>query len=200
MLTLKKVNVLTMRQYSDIEIFKLIKEGDSDILRFLYKELRPLVRSFILKNSGTPEDVEDVLQDGIIAFYNNVNLGKFQLQKTKITTYIIQICKFIWSNQLRSSRSKTSVKLIEEHAHLHYQEPEYYETINALEKSKEVEKIFKSLGEHCQKILMLFYFENKDLKTINKIMGMTGNTSKNQKYRCMKKLRTLYGNLNLGNG
>lgn len=189
-----------MRQYSDLEILKLIKEDDSDILKFLYTELRPIVRSYVLKNSGTMDDVEDVLQDGIIAFYNNVNMGKFQIQNTKVTTYIMQICKYVWNNQLRSARNKTSVKLDEEHSELHFQQPEFYETLNVLEKNKEVERAFNNLGEQCRKLLTLFYFENKDLKTINQIMGMTGNTSKNQKYRCMKKLRTVYRNLDLSNG
>ena len=55
-----------------------------------------------------------------------------------------------------------------------------------------VEKMFQQLGEKCRQLLLLYYYEKKKMSEINSIMGFSGNTSKNEKYRCMKKLRTLY--------
>lgn len=182
-----------MEQFSQKELVEGVQRNDSRVLNHLYKTLRPQIQSYITNNGGSEQDAEDILQDGIIAFYTNVNNGRFTLQtETKVTTYINQICRFRWLENLKSARTKTSVKMEASHENLQYEEPEVFADAQHVTKVKQVESMFTSLGEKCKKLLLLFYYEKKKMSEINEIMGFAGNTSKNEKYRCMQKLRSLY--------
>lgn len=182
-----------MESFSPEQVLRGVMNNDSDVLKYLYDQMRPQIRSFIYHNGGSEQDAEDILQDGIIAFYSNVHDGKFELQSNvKITTYINQICRFRWLENRKSARTRTSVKMEESHENLQIENPTYFEEMESLEKTRKVESMFKKLGEKCKKLLLLFYYEKKKMSEINEIMGFSGNTSKNEKYRCMKKLRTLY--------
>ena len=182
-------------KYSQQEILQGVQKNDSRILAFLYQQLRPQIRSYILSNGGSEQDAEDILQDGIIAFYTNVRNGSYSLQaNAMITTYVHQICRFRWLDQLKSSRNKTSVRMEEEHTLDYGEEAEYYQSLEKVEVTSKVERMFAQLGEKCKHLLTLYYYEKKKMSEINTIMNFSGNTSKNEKYRCMKKLRTLYAN------
>lgn len=179
--------------FSSTDIIKGVKTNDSKVLEFLYNEMRPQVLNYVTNNGGNSDEAEDVLQDGIIAFYNNVIDEKYiPRDNAKVTTYLFQICKFRWLENLKSARVRTSVQMKEEHSHLQVVEPEFYEEMETVGRQKQVADMFSKLGEKCRQLLLLFYYEKKSMVEINSIMGFSGNTSKNEKYRCMKKLRTLY--------
>lgn len=182
-----------MIHLSQEQILQGVRDNQPHVLEHLYQQLRPQIQSFVQRNGGSEQDGEDLLQDGIIAFYTNVRRGSFELkQSTKVTTYINQICRFKWLDQLKSARKKSSVMMEEEHVRDYGENPEYYQNLDRMEKVKKVEQMFAELGEKCKKLLTLFYYEKKSMAEINDIMSFSGNTSKNEKYRCMKKLKTLY--------
>ena len=105
-----------MESFSQEEIVKGVRQNDSRILNHLYRKLAPQVKAYIFQNGGSEQDAEDILQDGIIAFYTNVNNGSYTLQPgAKVTTYINQICRFRWLENRKSARSRTSVQMEESH-------------------------------------------------------------------------------------
>lgn len=182
-----------MVKFSQDDIVAGVLRNDSRTLKMLYEELQPQIKSYITQNGGSEQDAEDILQDGIIAFYNNVRNGSYEKNRqVKITTYINQICRYRWLDQLKSARKKTSVRMEEIHVVDYGEGPKYFEEAERIEKVSQVEKMFAQLGEKCKKLLTLFYYEKKKMSEINQIMNFSGNTSKNEKYRCMKKLRNLY--------
>lgn len=182
--------MLTM---SPEEIIKGVKANSSQVLHHLYKAMRPQIQSFVQRNGGSEQDGEDLLQEGIIAFYTNVRRGTFEQRgETKVTTYINQICRYKWLDQIKSARNKTSVKMEEEHVRDYGEDPAYYQDLESMEQVNKVAQMFTALGDKCKQLLTLFYYEKKSMSEINQIMNFSGNTSKNEKYRCMKKLKTLY--------
>jgi len=182
-----------MLNLSQDEIIAGVLKNDSRVLNALYKELRPQIISYITRNGGSEQDAEDILQDGIIAFFSNVRKGAYQKsEKVKTTTYINQICRYRWLDHLKSARKKTSVRMEESHVVDYGEDPKYFEEAERIEKVNRVEQMFAQLGEKCKKLLTLFYYEKKKMTEINQIMNFSGNTSKNEKYRCMKKLRSLH--------
>lgn len=186
-----------MEIYSQEDIVQGVKDNDSQILKYLYEKLSPQIKSYIYQNGGSEQDAEDILQDGIIAFYTNVNNGSYTPQKgAKVTTYINQICRFRWLENRKSARTRTAVKMDDSHQSLQSESPEVYREMEQLDKVTQVEAMFRKLGEKCKKLLLLYYYEKKKMTEINSIMGFSGNTSKNEKYRCMKKLRALYASNN----
>ena len=57
---------------SDEHIVEQIKSGDEKILLHLYKEYHSLIKSFILKNGGDDNNIDDIVQETIISLWKNV--------------------------------------------------------------------------------------------------------------------------------
>jgi RNA polymerase sigma factor (sigma-70 family) len=47
------------------------------------------------------------------------------------------------------------------------------------------------LGERCQLMMKLFYFERKSFKEIAELMAMDEASARNAKYRCQEKLKKM---------
>lgn len=56
---------------------------------------------------------------------------------------------------------------------------------------EKVEQHFKNLGEPCREVLTLFYFLKKNMQQIAANFLWTEATAKNNKYRCLQRLRNL---------
>ena len=66
-----------MHDYSDYTILSELRQNRGGSINYLYEKYFPLARSFVLKNSGTYEDAEDVFQDGLIALFKKVLIEPF---------------------------------------------------------------------------------------------------------------------------
>lgn len=55
------------------KIIDSIKSGESNrALNYLYEQPLRKVRTYILRNSGTIEDANDIFQDSVVIFFNSV--------------------------------------------------------------------------------------------------------------------------------
>ena len=54
----------------DAKILDLMKNGDDDALVMIYQQNRKAIVSLVIKNNGSSDDAEDVLQDSVI-FYGS---------------------------------------------------------------------------------------------------------------------------------
>lgn len=165
-----------------------IRENDENALKELYQNNYSKIESFILNNNGTEEQAKDIFQDAFIAVWRNLQLDRFHPEnETAIDGYLYQIAKNKWMDHLRSGYHKKIVPMNET---IHQEnEQEVYEEEN--EYLIAVRKHFKDLGENCQLVLTKFYFGNEPLKKIAETMGWTEATARNNKYRCIQKLREL---------
>ena len=60
-------------KYSDEVIIDSIKKGtDREVLKYLYKEVLPKVKSYVRKNQGSSDEAFDVFQDAIVAVVRDV--------------------------------------------------------------------------------------------------------------------------------
>lgn len=170
------------------EIFDGIARKDNRTFLYLYKKYQGSILNMVRKNNGNEEDALDIFQEGLIALWTNISQGKFKVQdKAKISTYLYALCRNIWISRLRK---KQYTQPIEDNSKALSAEvedmSEYHERINKLEKD------FEKLGETCKNLLTLFYYQKASLKEIAASMDLTEKTAKNNKYRCMKKLRAIY--------
>ena len=63
-----------------IIVIDCIKKGDNDkALKYLYKDPLRKVRTYILSNSGSMEDADDVFQDAIVVLFHYVSLKVNQM-------------------------------------------------------------------------------------------------------------------------
>lgn len=179
---------------SDGELVEGIRKGDDKAFRVLYSTAFPSVKSFVLNNNGKEADAEDVLQDGMVALWDNVKQDKFILQDgVKVSSYLIKICKYRWLDRLKSADYKLSVALNPTIDN----EDSGSNVLNELISSEEIAQFegrFGKLGEKCQTILKLYYYEKKSMAEIAELLQMQPSSVKNEKYRCMEKLKTFFDN------
>ncbi|MDB9881572.1 RNA polymerase sigma factor [Bacteroidia bacterium] len=163
-------------------VLERIKQGDEQMLVHLYKEHHTMVKNFILKNSGTVDAVDDIMQDSVIAVWKNVNKPNFLLQ-AKLSTYLMAIAKNLWFKELKK---KSRFKLVDETNHLAGGSEEM--NLN-LDKALIVQLV-QDMDETCRRLLSYFYFDGLSTKVIaEKLEFANANTVKSKKYQCFKKLQ-----------
>lgn len=176
----------TTKNYN--EIVSGFKRNDEKILKNLYQNVYPKVRSYILKNNGDKEQAKDIFQEAFIACWHNIKEDKFK--KGNVSGYLITIAKNKWTDYLRSGKFKKTVNM---NSMIEFSENNDYDPgQNDLERKKSViSKALKELGVTCQKILSLYYFERMSMKQIALQFAIDDASARNKKYRCMQQLRSI---------
>lgn len=166
-----------------------IKENQPDVMQYVYTLNFPKVETLVLQNNGSSEDAKDIFQEAFIAAWRNIVMDKFEPEsETALSGYIFRIAKNKWLDHLRSVKFKTTVTVedMEKIAPVEESLPP-----DELDYLAEVEKQYKALGEPCHELLRRFYFDKQRLKEIAIVFSWTEATAKNNKYRCLEKLRNL---------
>lgn len=178
------------RRYNDEDLVDGLKKQDPAIIRFLYDNVGPMIfKLIVIQSGGSKEDAQDILQEGLLAAYINVRTGKYQPGKTALfTTYLVQICKYKWLDHSKSAYSTRTARMSDIELAESAPEPED----DVLEsRIRHLSGLISQLGEQCRKILHLFYWEKQSIQKIASQLNMEPSSAKNQKYRCMKKLKEL---------
>ena len=90
---------------SDSELFAQIKAGNESAVEIVYKLHRAKFTSWALsKFKVSSQDAEDVWQDTIIVFFENVKNGKLLVLNSKFGTYLFAIGKYILLNKLKKNQ------------------------------------------------------------------------------------------------
>ncbi|WP_445710449.1 RNA polymerase sigma factor [Flavobacterium sp.] len=167
-------------------IVERIKQNDTATIKKIYLENK--LSFFKLANRYTiPNEVAlDIYQDSIVALVENARKNSIDDLKSSINTYFIGIGKFMIFNYLKA---KKTVDLSEfENTAVTESFSIDDEALN--EREVALKKAYEQLGEQCQKILSLFYFENKKLEEIQTILNYENkDVLKSQKSRCISHLK-----------
>jgi len=177
---------------SDQELIEGIKKGDNEALRILYKQYYGSISHFIINNNGSYDDAKDVYQESIIIFYEKIVGDVFELN-CKIGTFLYSICRRIWLRKL-ADKSKYTGSIEDFESFLPFEESieEYKE-----ENYTSMESSLSSLGEPCKTLIEDFYINNLTMISISEKFGYTNaDNAKNQKYKCLMRLKKLYFSTN----
>ncbi len=160
--------------------------NDDKAMEALYTANYFKTEAFVLANSGTAEEAKDIYQEAFIAAWQNIRAGRFASQnESSLEAYLFQIAKFKWYDHLKAAK-KIRVVPVEENA--------FAEVVYNKEEENYIEKVqqhFKNLGEPCRQVLTLFYFMKQNMSTIATAFSWTEATAKNNKYRCLQRLRNM---------
>lgn len=167
-----------------------LKESDEKVLQYIYVSNYPKVEQFILGNSGTTDDAHDIYQEAFLAVWRNVQLDKFRPQnETAVAGYIYQIARNKWLDQLRSVKNKKKADLPDEISHQLADTPQLDDAeMGYLELVKEE---YERLGDPCRELLNRFYFKKESMREIAAHFSWTEASAKNNKYRCLQRLRNM---------
>lgn len=69
----------------------------------IYQQHFPSIKRYILNNSGTEADAEDIFQDAMVVILEKYMLDDFKLTAT-LKTYIYAVSKNLWLKKLRTKK------------------------------------------------------------------------------------------------
>lgn len=174
------------------QLLAAIRNGDERSLDELYSVNKSKFFAYARGYLKDEAVLEDIYQDTIIAFYENVRTGKVRELKSSISTYIIGIGKFMMFGYLRKEKSAIRINDMESgelERVFHF----YLETVqDENEALAVVRQAIQRIGEPCRTLLQLFYYEEKDNAAIMEMLGYANtNVVKSQKYRCLQTLKAI---------
>jgi RNA polymerase sigma factor (sigma-70 family) len=177
-----------MKSFTDEQILKGILRHDNVVLSFIYKQYFYKVNSFVRKNQGDEDDVNDVFQEAIIIIYRKLKENELLFENRSFEVYLFSVCRFLWLKQL--SRRKLEKEKISDS--LPFQDDVYDDNLVAVVEKNErfllYQKHFKNISTDCQKILQLF-FDKVPIKQIAHIMGFKSDKYvKTRKFKCKELL------------
>lgn len=156
-------------------------------MEYLYHEMLPKVKHYVMNNSGNADDAFDVFQDAMVAFCKYVKQGKFNTSHS-VHGFLFSVAKNVWINKVRKNKKMvftTGAELFENG-------PDPKDVLSYMiteEREKQVRALLSKLGEKCQKLLKLAIYEELSGKEICERLGIaTENGVKTQKYKCKKQL------------
>jgi len=168
------------------EIIDKIRKQDRKTLSDIYKEIYPMVEKYILENSGSRDDAQDIFQDAFYILIKKVEDTTFELT-SKLSTFLFGISKNLWLKKLTKKQLDKDDYSNEIEAGLISDEDE-----QNLDKNKAMKKCIDLLGEPCKTIIVQFYFLQTSMKEIAEMLHYTNaNNAKNQKYKCFVRLKKM---------
>lgn len=163
-----------------------LRRGDNRAFEQLYRDHYRMVDKMIRENNGTSNDAQDIFQETMIALARMVRKPNFE-QKAKWSTLIFAIAKNLWRYRLRGHKPQLNVSLKEE-----YKEHIADESVEAAliekeynAKQKLFAKVLRTLKKDCQRLITGFYSEGLSLDTLAIELGITKQSTKVKKSRCL---------------
>lgn len=180
------------------EIILKIRAGGQSELGAIYEEFREEFLRWIVKEYNcSSDDSKDIYQLTILIFYDNIRQGKLQHLVSSVKTYLFGIGKNIAKENLRKEKRFVPIgqeKWLKEYL---IDEPSNVMDENVFAKAKTA---LEKLGQPCQRLIEMFYYEKKSIPQITEELGYkNADTAKNQKCKCMARLRKLYEQESINN-
>jgi RNA polymerase sigma factor (sigma-70 family) len=174
-----------------VEQCDAIKANDDKILKSLYQENYFKIEKYVLNNNGSREQAKDIYQEAFIVVWRNIQLDRLSAEnETTIAGYLFKVAKNKWIDYLRSIQYKKVTSLNDDTEVLQAE-------VFGEEENKYLEEVkhnFKLLGENCREVLTRFYYKKEPLKDIAINLNWTEATARNNKYRCIQRLREMIKN------
>jgi RNA polymerase sigma factor (sigma-70 family) len=173
-------------------IEELLKD-ENKALKNIYRLYRTECLAWLQTKYGLEVDESvDVFQLAVIIIYDNAVMGKISAQHADAKSYLYGVARNKAYEIMRQKKSNVS---IDEHPLLLSYITNEEETPINEEAISLANDALVHLGQPCQNILELYYYQNKSMDEITTIHGYKNtDTTKNQKYKCLKRLQSIYFN------
>lgn len=176
---------------ADDQIIATIRNGGQAELALIYEEYRAEFIHWISREYHCSiDDSKDIYQLTILIFYDNVRSGKLEHLVSSVKTYLFGIGKNVARENVRKAKRTTPInqeKWLKEYL---IDEADDIPDENLFAIAK---KVLENLGQPCQQLVELFYYEKKSMEEISvQLNYKNADTAKNQKCKCMARLRSLF--------
>lgn len=170
------------------ELYSAIKANDELLLKKIYQDNYPKIEQLVTTNSGNEDDARDIYQEAFLAVWRNIQLNKFIPEsEDKLSGYLYQVARNKWIDQLRSRKLRQTVELNNDKLLMAEEQVSEEDTAHI----ELIKKHFNEIGDQCKNLLERFYYLKESLRKIAEHFSWTEASAKNNKYRCLQKLRAL---------
>jgi RNA polymerase sigma factor (sigma-70 family) len=175
-----------VEQEQDIIYIKKVLDGDRDAYAFLVNKYKSMVFSIALRITKSREEAEEISQDAFIKAYQN--LKSFQ-GKAKFSSWLYRIVYNTGISHLRK-QEKGRVSLDEANIPetLYVESKRNYDALTEAERKKYLEFALNELDEDERFLIILYYYDEKDLDEVAEIAGITKTNTKVRIFRARKKM------------
>lgn len=176
------------------EVIARIREGDDQAFSNTYKQYRkPFVRWILKQYQSDEENAIELYQLAFTTFYDQVMSGKLTHISVSLKTYLFSIGKYKFFQQQRESarfdHNEEEIQKLGDNGEIRQQKREEEKKFVAIEKA------MQKLGDPCRSILFLHYYEERSMNEIALTLGYkNADTAKNQKFKCMRRLKKMLEN------
>lgn len=181
-----------IRNLPDTELVANLRAGKSmdESIKAIYRNHFESLCWYIMNNSGSRQDAEDVFQEVVLSFIDLVQKDKFRGEST-VKTFLFSLNRHTWLNELkRRGRALAREEKYERGQERTEMDASHY--IADREGKAEVTRLVGELGETCRKILLLFYYENLSMREILETLHYENEqVVRNKKYKCLKQLEQM---------
>lgn len=168
-----------------------LAQNNRKAIETLYKQHYKMVQSLIVANNGTADDAKDVFQETMVVLYEKVSAGNFNLH-CQLKTYVYSVSRRLWLRRLQQQSrylltdTENDYVAVEEDAEEHERRDQEFTMM---------EKAIGTIGEPCKSLLEAFYIHKRGMQEIATAFGYTNaDNAKNQKYKCLVRLKKLFFN------
>ena len=150
----------------------------------LYRQAFPAVRRLVQRQGGSEQDAQDVFQDALVVFYEQLVGGALVLTASA-STYLVSIARHHWQHEQRR-RARLPHETLPDDSDSFAAEESEAATEPALAMLDYVER----LGVKCRNVLLSFYYFQQPLEQIAEANGYRSVRSATvQKFKCLERLR-----------
>lgn len=181
-----------IRNFPDSELVRNIRDGQrmDETIKAIYRSHFESLSWYVVNNSGSRQDAEDIFQEVLVNFIDLVQKDKFRGEST-VKTFLFSLNRYTWLNELK----RRGRALAREEKYERGQEQVELDSSHWIadrEGKAAVLNLVAELGDTCQKILLLFYYENMSMKEILDATDYENEqVVRNKKYKCLKQLEKM---------
>ncbi|MDQ3021326.1 MAG: sigma-70 family RNA polymerase sigma factor [Bacteroidota bacterium] len=181
---------MALSYYSDELIVDTIRKNDSqnnsndcnDVLKFVYNSYYPVIKKLVTANNGNETEAQDIFQETIITFYEQVKKENFKLS-CSLKTYLYSISRNLWLKRLgKIKRIVYNINDFEDFINMENNK-------DSIANEEILLAMINKLDKNCRQILIYYYYDRMRMNDIKDKMNLGSEQSaKNKKYKCMKHL------------
>lgn len=166
-------------EFSDEQIVLGIKNRSNDVAIYLEKRYRLIIITMIMERGGTSTDGEDIFSDGIVGLLEMVSKKNFTLT-CKLSSLLIQICKYQWENILKSKKAGRNYQI---RNNLDTEVADFSDEFDKPLYRRIYDECFRALGKECKQILNAYFKEIK-AQEIAELLGFSYTNLRGKKSKC----------------
>jgi RNA polymerase sigma factor (sigma-70 family) len=184
-----------LMEFTPQEIITGLLKKRSDVFRYLYKAYGPMIAGYIRKNSGTEEDVTEMIQVVILELWVAVRDGRYE-EEGKLGHYIYQLTSNTWRDELRKRRNRPQQSLSD--SDLQIEDDTEENLAFAIVKDRYLNAVHEGmgqLGEVCRDIIQMYHLQKIKLQEIAERLEYDYDNLRKRIFDCRKKLKQLTENI-----